>query len=214
METKFTEQESLAIINEMIKRARNNFQKGSGNTMVYYGLLVPVLAILNAILILVLEKTNVNYVYYSFWIWLLMIPGSFIGYLIQRKVNRESMVKTHIDSIIHSTWNGFGFSVYAFLIVIFTIAFGKRFYEVLFLITPGILILTGLAEFITAKACRFKPHLYGAIIMWLGAIICAIAVVLWIWDPTIIQFFVLAICMIFGFLIPGYQLNKIANKNV
>ena len=214
METKFTEQESLAVISQMIEQARNNFQKGSGNTMVYYGLLVAAIAILNAILILVFERININYVRYSFWIWSLMIPGSFIGYLIRRKVIRESMVKTHIDSIIRSTWNGYGFSVYIFLFVIFTIAFGKRFYEVLFLITPVMLILTGIAEFITAKACRFKPYSYGAIIMWLGAIICAIAVVLWIWEPTIIQFFILAICMIFGFLIPGLKLNKLAKENV
>ena len=213
METKFTEQESLAVISQMIEQARNNFQKGSGNTMVYYGVLVSAVAILNVILILFFEKTDIK-VYYSFWIWLLMVPGSFIEYLIRRKVIRESMVKTHIDSIIRSTWNGYGFSVYIFLFVIFTIAFGKRFYEVLFLITPVMLILTGIAEFITAKACRFKPYSYGAIIMWLGAIICAIAVVLWIWDPTIIQFFILAICMIFGFLIPGLKLNKLAKENV
>ena len=211
METKLTEQESLAIISEMIKQARNNLQKGSGNAMIFSGLLVSVTAILNVILAVILSKMNIN-PNYSFWIWCLMIPGFYIKSLIDKKVNRKSMVKTHIDTIIAAIWKGYVYSIGALLAVIFVIGFGKNFYEVFYLINPIILILVGLAEFVTAKACRFKPYFYGAIIMWLGALVCTAS--MWLWEPVIIQFFILAVCMIFGFVIPGYQLNKLAKENV
>ena len=209
METKLTEQESLAIINEMITQAQNNLQKGSGNNFIFNGLLVSFTAILNVILALVFYKKGIN-PDFSFWIWCLMIPGVYINYLITKKIDRNAMVKTHIDSIIGSIWKGYSYSCWAFIAVIFGIGFGKKFYEVFYLINPVILILVGLSEFAMAKACRFKPYLYGAFVMWLGALGCIAA--MWYWEPVIIQFFILALCMILGFVIPGFQLNKLAKK--
>ena len=66
METKFTEQESLVIINEMINRTRNNIQKGSANSMIYNGYAVAFTAILNFILLLLLPEADRNW---SFSVW-------------------------------------------------------------------------------------------------------------------------------------------------
>ena len=60
METKFTEQESLAIISKMIEQARNNLQKGSGNSMIFIGLSVAFTAILNVILALVFLSKGID----------------------------------------------------------------------------------------------------------------------------------------------------------
>ncbi len=208
METKLTEQQSLTLITEMIAQARNNFQKGSGNSMIFSGIIVSVTAILNVILAFVLDNPN-----QSFWIWSLMIPGAFINFRINRKSEQEAMVRTHIDTIIKSIWVAYGIAIWVLLIAIFGFGFGMKFYHVFCLINPVILTMTGLAEFITAKVCRFKPYIYGSIIMWVGSICCML--VFWITpEPVIIQFFVLAVCMILGFVIPGYKLNKLADKNV
>jgi len=211
METKFTEQESLAVINEMIKQARNNFQKGSGNSMIFYGTLVSIMSIINVILAFILLKLSIN-PNYSFWIWCLMIPAFFVGYLIEKKVEREAMVKTHLDSITVTTWKGYLYSICVFLTVIFSIGLGKKMYDVFYLINPFIFILVGLAEFVNAKTYRFKPYLYGALIMWLGALACV--AVMWTSEPVFFQFFIMAFCMFFGFVIPGYKLNKLAKENV
>jgi hypothetical protein len=205
METKFTEQESLAIISKMIEQARNNLQKGSGNSMIFIGLMVAFAAILNAVLALVFIENGIA-ANHSCWVWCLMIPTIYINYLLNKKVERKAMVKTHIDSIVSSTWAGYGIACGVFLAVIFGIGLGQNFYQVFFLINPVILILVGLAEFVTAKACHFKPYLYGAFVMWLGALCCMAA--MQFKEPVIIQFFILALCMIIGFVIPGYQLNK------
>jgi hypothetical protein len=211
METKFTEQEGLTLINEMIKQARNNFQKGSGNSMIFYGLIVSILSILNVILAFVLIKYNIN-VNYSFWMWFLMIPAIFVGRLIDKKVERETMVKTHLDSILSTAWNGYIVSVFLFLTIIFTIGFGKKIYDIFYLINPFILILIGLAEFVSAKTYRFKPYLFGAIAMWLGALACA--ALMWTPVPVIFQLLIVALCMFLGFVIPGLKLNKLAKENV
>ncbi|MDR3060788.1 MAG: hypothetical protein LBU57_01585 [Dysgonamonadaceae bacterium] len=210
METKFTEKESLALISEMIDQARKNLQKGSGNSMIFNGLLVSSVALANIALAFILSNPN-----QSFWVWCLMIPGSFVTKIIDGRVDRESMVKTHIDSIIRYTWLGFACSVCILLAIIFMLGLGKKFYELFFLINPCIIAMTGLAEFITAKACRFKPYFFGAYTMWLGALLCGLA--FWFTKEqgyvVIIQFFILIICMIVGFVIPGYQLNKKAKES-
>ena len=211
METKLTEQESLAVISEMIKQARNNFQKGSGNSMIFYGFVVSVLAIINVILAFVFIKLNIA-PNLTFWIWCLMIPAFYVGHLIDKKVERESIVKTHLDSIVSTTWKGYSFSVLLFLAVIFSIGLGKKLYDVFYLINPFILLLIGLAEFISAKTYRFKPYLYGAVIMWLGALACT--ALMWAPQPVIFQLLIMALCMFFGFVIPGYQLNKSAKEHV
>ena len=210
METKFTEQESLTLISEMIKQARSNFRKGGGNSMVFYGALVSILAILNVILALIFHKMNIN-TDLSVWIWSIMIPGIFVGRLIDKKVEREAIVKTHLDSIFSSLWRGYLYAVFVFLLVIFCIGFGKKMYDVFCLINPIILIFIGLAEYVSAKAYRFKPYLFGAVIMWIGTLACI--ALMWTPEPVLFQFLILALCMFFGFVIPGYKLNKLAKNS-
>ena len=214
METKFTEQESLAVISQMIEQAKNNLRKGGGNGLIFAGISVAFTAILNAILIFVFIKKGIN-TDLSMLAWCLMIPGSYIIFLIGKKEERKSTVKTHIDSIIGSSWKAYLYAVLVLLAVFFSSLFSQKVYGIFYLITPVILIMVGQAEYVTAKACRFKPYLYGAISMWLGALACIGT--MWVkepYPPVIIQFLIFAVCMITGFVIPGYQLNKLADKDV
>ena len=75
------------------------------------------------------------------------------------------------------------------------------------------MIMVALAQFGVAKACRFKPFLWGAVGFWIGAVVCVFFTYFVLKNGTI-QFLVLALCMISGFVIPGYQLNKKAKENV
>ena len=209
METKFNEKESLALISEMIEQARNNFQKGNGNSMIFWGWFVAFTAVMNVALALVLENP-----YISFHIWWIMILGQFIdSFIIRKKDDKSALVKTHIDRIIAAIWRGFMYSIIVFLLVIFGFACGLKNPEIFILITPGIMIMIGLSEFITAKTCRFKPYFYGAIIMWIGSVSC-FCISLITSNIVIYQFLILAICMIAGFVVPGYRLNKLSKENV
>jgi len=181
--------------------------------MIFAGWMVAIIAILNALLILFFYKKGIN-TDYSMLVWISIIPGTYINYLIQKKDNRKSMAKTHIDSIIGSVWNGFSYSIMVLLAVFFGIGLMQNLQEVFTLLIPVMLVMLGTAGFVTAKACRFSP--VGAFIMWLGALVCIGA--MWLKHPYPIiimtHFFIYAICMIFGMVLQGYQLNKLANKNV
>ena len=216
METKFTEQESLAIINEMVDRARNNVQKGAANSLIYNGYAVGIVALLNFILLHLLPETLLNY---SFMVWWLMIPSAVIDYFVQRRVDRSAIVRTQIDGIIHAIWRGFGISCVILLIILFSMAYswialaqGPRFYYFA-AITPTIMLMTGMAEFIMAKVCRYQPFFWGAVCFWAGAILSFVFTYLIIRDGSI-QFLVLAACMIVGFVVPGRRLNQLANRHV
>ncbi|MDR1340789.1 MAG: hypothetical protein LBK58_12160 [Prevotellaceae bacterium] len=212
MDKKFTEQESLAVIGEMIDRARNNVQKGSANSLIYYGYAVALVAMLNYILLQALDDKNM-----SFAVWYLMIPLAIAGHFLKRKLDRSAIVKTHIDGIIACIWKGFSVSIIALIIILFSMAYFDPYttehsWIYLSLITPMVMIMTAMAEFGMAKACRYRPFYWGAIFFWTGALLCLLSYV--VLKKGDVQFIILAVCMIAGFVIPGYSLNKKAKQNV
>ena len=207
MEKNFTEQDSLRLINEMINQAKNNVQKGSANSMILWGYATAVVAIINFVLLHILDKP-----YYSFHIWWTMILVGIISATITREGDKEATVRTHIDKIISSAWNGFSISVVIFLIITFSIVFLTESWALTWVITPVILTILGLAQFVTATACRYKLFFYAAGIFWGGALVCLIS--FYIFPRADIQFILLAICMVLGLAIPGHMLNKKAEQNV
>ncbi|MDH6310777.1 MFS family permease [Dysgonomonas sp. PFB1-18] len=206
MEKNFTKQESLNLINEMIAQAKNNIQKGSANTMIFAGYTVAVIAILNFIL---LEMGTLAYK--AFWIWLLTIPMSVGCFIISRRIDRKSLVRTHVDKIVSTIWITFFYSVVLFLACVFGFALLYNGWMLTVLITPVILIMMGAAQYITAVTSRFRPFRIGAIVFWIGALICIVFPLV---TDLNLQFIVLAICMILGFVVPGHILNSKAVKNV
>ncbi|MDR2949386.1 MAG: hypothetical protein LBV71_09275 [Prevotella sp.] len=207
MEKNFTEQDSLRLINEMINQAKNNVQKGSANSMILWGYVTAIVAITNFILLHTLEIP-----YYSFHIWWIMILVGVISTVMTRRSDKEATVRTHIDKIVSSAWNGFSISVVIFLIIIFTTVYLTRSWALTWVITPVILTIMGLAQYVTATACRYKLFYYAAGIFWGGALVCLIS--FYIFPRADIQFILLAICMVLGLAIPGHMLNKKATQNV
>jgi len=201
MDKNFNHEESLSLINEMISRARNNFQKEKLYSMMYWGYLVACTAIANFVLLQVLSNPN-----HSFLVWLIVIPGWVVSYLIDRNVNRAILVKTHIDNIGNVLWKGLGIGILVFIVAVYVVAFRTNNFYVVFLINPIIMIMIGLCEFVSARIYQYKPWYWVAILFWISAILCAFLAVDW-------QFIVLAICMILGFVVPGHLLNYQAKKS-
>jgi hypothetical protein len=208
METKFTEQESLAIIDEMINRARNNVQKGSANSIIFNGYAVASVALLNFLLLHILPDTEKNM---SFWVWMLMIPAGIIDHFIDRKLDRSAIVKTQIDGIITWMWRGFSISVIILIVFLLTLTFMiSPWFS--FLFTPVIMLFVAIVEFGMAKITRFKPFYWGAIYFWIGTVLCLLSYV--ILERGDLHFLILAACMVAGFIVPGYILNSKAKENV
>ena len=202
MDTKINHEESLALINEMIHQARNNFQKERRHPiLLFWGYMVACTALANFVLLHILNNPN-----HSFGVWLIMIPCWGISHLIGKNVDRTVLVKTHLDAIGNMLWRGYLIGIFVFLIIIYVITFRTHNYNVMLLINPVIMCIIGICEFVSARIYRYKLWYWIALIFWLGAILCTFL-------NGDLQFIVLAICMILGYVVPGHLLNYQAKKN-
>ncbi|MDR1764252.1 MAG: hypothetical protein LBR64_09965 [Dysgonamonadaceae bacterium] len=212
METNFSEKESLALINEMIAQARNNVRKGAGNSMIFWGVAIAVIALSNSLLLAFLKPEFENY---SYSVWALCLPLVVIDFYVNWKNRHTQLVKTHIDTIIGAVWQGFLITYAIFLAFIFALYRADGWSGILFIfITPFVLLLCGLCTYATAKACRFKPFVFGAIVFWAGFACWSLMAVFNIGENEIIPFIILAVCMLLGFVVPGLLLNKKSDCDV
>ena len=201
MDTNFSHEQSLSLINEMITRAQNNVKKEKPYAIIFWGYVVAAAAVINCVLIHTLNDPN-----QSFWIWSVTLPAAVVWYFIERGLNREKLVKTHLDKIGGMLWAGYFISMVVFLAVIFTIAFKFDIHRIFLLITPVILTMVGMGQFATACIYRSKMWYSIAVLFWVGAVVCAFL-------ATDMQHIVLAVCMILGFIVPGHIMNHQAKKS-
>lgn len=207
METKFTQQESLTVISEMIERSKNNIRVGSANSMILYGWAVAAIAITNFVLCFTLANPN-----QSFLVWWLMLPVATVESILKVRSDRSAIVRTQIDTIINAIWRGFAVANALFLMAVFAVAIVFHTWIVTLLITPVIMLMVGAAQYATSKACRYVPFKWSAVELWAGALLCVVSYM--IFRSITPQFIILAATMITGFVVPGMMLNKKAGKNV
>jgi len=74
------------------------------------------------------------------------------------------------------------------------------------LITPIIMVMVGICEFISATVYRHKPWYWVALLFWVGSISCAFVTVDY-------QLIILSVCMTLGFVVPGLMLHFQAKKS-
>jgi hypothetical protein len=200
MDTDFNHEQSLALINEMIARAQNNVNKGKTYSFIILGYVLAAAAVVIYVLLHTLSNPN-----QSFWIWLVIIPALAAMHFVERRVNGEKLVKTHIEKIGSRVWTGYGIGAFVILFVIFTMAFRLEINAIFQLCTPVILTMVGTGQCVTACIYRNKTWYAIAALFWTGAAICAFLNA----DMHLIIF---AACMIFGYVIPGHILIHQAKK--
>ena len=92
------------------------------------------------------------------------------------------------------------------LAVIFTAAIRYQAPIIFVMTTPVILIMLGICEFISAIIYRHNPWYWVSVLFWVGAVGC-------VFLPVDLQFIVLTVCMVLGFVVPGHMLNYQASKS-
>ncbi len=187
METKtenLTAQQSLDLISTMIKQTQSNLTQNS----IYFLLWGWVIAICNLGMYLLMRFTDFQYPYA---IWLLTIPAWIITIIIGSKQSKSSMIKTHLDSINMWLWIALGISICP------TIFFGAK---IGWMINAVVLMPVGLCTFVSGILLRFKPLIFGGIIIWIAGALCYLV-------APIDQYLVGALAMILGYLVPGYMLR-------
>jgi len=211
MENGFTEQDSLRVINQMINQARNNYRRGAGSYCIFWGYLIACLSLLNFALLHIFISNGID-ASYSSYVWWVTIPIAVIYFIYVRNSGKKQIVVTHIDNIIYSIWLGFGVSCFLFLFVLNLFAHYYQAQFAVMLITPVILLLTGMGQFASGAALKFRIYFFSSGVFWLGSLL-SMLLLFWVKRGDL-QFIVMAVSMIFGFCVPGHLLNKKAEKNV
>ncbi|MEO9870025.1 hypothetical protein [Ekhidna sp.] len=179
-----SQDESLALITDMIGQAKRNVAKGGSFYFLLWGWVV-MLANLGHYLI-----AKYDWYEHPYIVWVLTIPAAIASMIYGAK--REGSVRSHLDRMYSQIW----LSVFIGVIIILFFTTNENYDT-----NAIILTFAGIGTFISGQALRFSPLTMGGIALWVASIIA------FNMDP-IDQYLVGAIGILAGYLVPGYLLRK------
>jgi len=194
METKFTEQQSLQVIHEMIENTKAKFSD-NGFFYLLWGWLVLIASVSHFVLL------NLGYEKLAAAPWpILMIGGGIASGIAGHRLGKKAKVKTFFDTSIISLW-------VAFTITLFFILFAAGVGRISWSMANVLIVaLYGLGTFISGSMMKFKPLIIAGIISW------ALAVV-GLFLPPLYSIPLISVSIIVAYLIPGYMLKSRAKSN-
>jgi hypothetical protein len=188
-EKQLSEKESLQLINRMIHEAKGYYYE-SGIAALVYGFSILICSIISWLT----AKQMISFPFQPFY---LLIPIFFVESFIQMREEKKKKAKTFTDEAIDYVWMGFFLSVFATCTAVFA-GFG-------YIIISIILILSGLAAFLTGMISKFKYHIIISFVIWIIA-----AVSFFFQNET--GYLLLAAASILVWIIPGFILNAMFKK--
>jgi FtsH-binding integral membrane protein len=193
-EENFSPEQSLLVIQSMIKKAKNQFSE-NGHLYLLWGWVIFIASVGQFILLSVLHYHN----HYLVWFlpWLAVIYQTI--YLAKRK--KRIKVTTYTDLIAGFVWLTFFILMILFGFIL-GIQLGQASYK---LISPVSLALYGMPTFLSGIILRFKPLIIGAIGCWLLSVGSLFA-------GYDYQLLFLSAAMIIAWIIPGYILRHNSQK--
>jgi hypothetical protein len=201
-EEKLTGEQSLALITQMIARAKQKYYD-TGLSAMMWGAVIALCS---------LEKlAEIHFGYrLPFDIYMFTFVAVIPQIMISIKENRERKVKTQDDVTMDYLWLAFGISIILMMLVVNNVSRGWgtvftdyqklsghlpsfRFYE---FIPSLFLLLYGLPTFVTGASFKFKPMIWGGILCW---VCCIVAV----YTTIKIDLLLTAFSAVCAWLIPG-----------
>jgi len=180
---------SIEIIERMLAESKKSLYNNSFYFLLWGALLVPA-----GIAEFLLQGTP-----YPWLPWpIIGISGGIIAMVYGKRQGEKSGVGTAADRITWFTWGAFGFSL--FFVIAFS-AVNNMLPHTL------ILLLAGSATFISGGISKFKPFIWGGIVLGLGAILCAFVI-----EPRY-QSLTFSLFFFLGYVIPGIILRKEEHGN-
>jgi hypothetical protein len=176
-----TPEASLALIQSMLERTRNNISN-NGFYYIFWGWLVFAAAMIHYIsLKLGYEQGGI--------VWLLMPVGAVVTVIYGRRQNKARPVKTHMEHFFSYLWIAFGIALFITLMMSGMHGIKATYFF--------LMILYGLATFTAGGALSFAPLMIGGILSF----ICAICSV-FLGDQE--QLLCLAVAVLVAYIIPGH----------
>lgn len=188
-EEDFTHTDSLAVIQAMINKAKDQFSE-NGHLYLIWGWMILVCSVGHFILIkfFVYQKAPMIWIltwgaiiYQTYYLW---------------KQGKRKKVRTYTDDIIGWVWLTFVILMFLFGFL-FARAVGGEYYRYM---NVGFLALYGMPTFLSGITLRFRPLVAGGIVCWILSIIACFI-------HYEFHLLLLAFAVIIAWIIPGYILR-------
>lgn len=187
-----TQERSLEIIQGMIAQAQNRISE-DGFHFLLWGLLVMLASLIQFSLI------QRGYGNESNIVWMVMpLVGVPIAMFYGWKQSKKQQVVNALDRIYTRVWLGFGVTLGTTIFICVSAHMNP---------VPVILAIVGLATFISGVIYRFAPLIVGAVVFWIGGVVCSFI------DNELILL-INAGCILIGYIVPGIILWRKAKANV
>ena len=180
-----TSEQRLAIIEQMINTAQGKIMDNSFHFLLW-GWVVALANLGHFYLMSYTNYSNPEIV------WLVCLPAGIVSGIYGYKQGKKAISRSYIDRISMWIWLVF---IFGLVTVIF---FGAK---INFMVNPMIMLLTGMATFLSGITIKFKPLIIGGIVFWLA---CVLGFMSSMENQTLIA----AMAITLGYIIPGYLLKS------
>jgi hypothetical protein len=185
MEKELSSKESIALISEMIGRAKKEAAGDGSFQLLLWGWVVALCDFGH----FALDKAGYEYPYY---VWILIVPAVGWSFLHEFRKQRIARVRTHLDHVLGQLWIG----VFMAMVIVLSSMAALNFRH-----TPVILLLAAVGVFTTGGIIKVNLVRWGGVILALSALLSFNL-------ETSEQYLVGGIAMVLGYLVPGYYLKR------
>lgn len=186
MEEHFSPQQSLQLIESMIKKVRSDIGANSFHFL-FWGWLTFV-AILTQFFLKVVMRYPHHYI-----VWTMIIPAVIITIVRSGKAHRRRY-STYVGDSMKYLWMGIGIS---FFVLSFIISNSGGGWIIAY---PFFILFYGLGTFVSGMFLKFKPLIIGGVFNWILACVCVLV-------PYDYQLLIAAVAILTSYIIPGHLIQ-------
>ncbi|MEP6615226.1 MAG: hypothetical protein ABJA57_01540 [Ginsengibacter sp.] len=192
-EKKFSEEDSLQLITQMINQAKNYYYESGLGALLwgFTNVICFLLAYIDAV------PGGISLPFNPFF---LMIITFVLQFYYDRKEAKFRHAKSYLDEVHKYVWMAFGVSV-----LILTIGGGIA--NIGYMVLPMLLLLFGMPTVISGCIMKFSPFIIGGVICW---ILCVVAFFYKSYDTYLL----VAAGSVAAWVIPGFILRARFKKNL
>jgi len=185
-ESKLTPEQSLLVIHQTIEKAKREVQE-NGFHLLLWGTLVVIAGLVDFYISYTQGPGNQHYA------WAIMPAiGIPVAIIYESRRQKTPAQRNTIHNWYGLIWLGYGISLP--MLIVYTVMNHLP-------PTQPIMVVTGFALFMSGIVLSFRPLIWGAAVIWAGAVVCLLTTPNW-------HSLILAIGVALGYLIPGYLLQR------
>ena len=183
MEENFSPQQSLQLIDSMIKKVRSDI--GANRFYFLFWGWLTFLAILSQFFLKVILHYRHHYL-----VWLIIIPAVVVT-IIHSSRGHQSPYRTYVGDSMKYLWLGMGVSFFVLSLIISNTKGGWL------IAYPFFILFYGLGTFVSGMFLKFRPLVIGGVFNWVLACIC-------VFLPYDYQLLTAAAAILTSYIIPGH----------